>query len=198
MPLLAIAREKHSQLEIQIMAAFNRVDLAKGDADLAVRMARPEEPSLVGRRAFECGWSLYAAATYIGEHGRPARLEDLPKHPLVLYAELMHKGPPLRWLEDYRRENGRFSRVDGIEVAAQMLLAGSGTGLLPCFIGDCTQGLERVLPEPVTSNTGWIVYHESLRNTPRIRVIVDDLVEYFEQKSTYFSGRRDVETRTGA
>ena len=121
-------------------------------------------------------------------------IDELREHQLVLYAEIMHNAEPLRWMENYRSADTRFTRVDSIESATQVLLTGYGIGLLPHFIGECSLGLERVFPEPVTSNTGWIVYHESLRNTARVRTVVDLLAAYFGEQKTFFSGRRNDES----
>lgn len=194
MPLLNTAGVKHPQLDIQLLSAFQRADLAKGEADIAIRMARPDQPSLVGRRALDCGWALYAATAYSAKHGHLKSIDELREHQLVLYAEIMHNAEPLRWMENYRCADTRFTRVDSIESATQVLLTGYGIGLLPHFIGECSLGLERVFPEPVTSNTGWIVYHESLRNTARVRTVVDLLAAYFGEQKTFFSGRRNDES----
>ena len=117
-------------------------------------------------------------------------IDELREHQLVLYAEIMHNAEPLRWMENYRCADTRFTRVDSIESATQVLLTGYGIGLLPHFIGECSLGLERVFPDPVTSNTGWIVYHESLRNTARVRTVVDLLVKFFDAERALFSGQR--------
>ena len=113
MPMLDIARIKYPNLDIQLLGDYRRVDLAKGEADIAVRMARPDELGLVGR------------------------------HPLVLYAESMHNVPPLRWLESHRDAATRFTRVDNLEIAMLYVPVGPqiaghpvGAGRLAVEIGD--------------------------------------------------------------
>ena len=66
---------------------------------------------------------------------------------------------------------------------------GTGIGMLPAFCEATTQGLLRVFGEPVTSNTGWLVYHESARDTARVRAAVDALAEFFEAHAALFSGQ---------
>lgn len=46
-----------------------------------------------------------------------------------------------------------------------------------------------IFPEPVEFTTGWIVYHESMRNTARIRAVIDELVGYFESNANLYSGK---------
>ena len=190
MPMLATEHVKHPQLDIQLTGDYRRADLAKGEADIAIRMSRPNEPSLIGRKVMDCAWCLYATSAYMSRHGSLSGTDKLPEHQLVLYAEPMLNIPQLRWLEDYRDTNTQFSRVDNLEICARMLSAGIGIGCLPCFIGDQQSDLVRALPDVITSNTGWIVYHESLRNTARVRTVVDLLVKFFDAERALFSGQR--------
>lgn len=181
--LLPRLRETHPALHVELDGAFNRVDLAKGEADIAVRMLRPTEPDLVARRAFEEHWFVYASAAYLETHGWPASHEALGDHPLVLYAESMHSIAPLRWMELHKAA-APTSRVDNLEIACQAITSGAGFAVLPGFIGDPVETLQRVFPDPVGANTGWIVYHETSRDAARIRVVVEALAAYFERSET--------------
>ena len=186
--MLPALREKHPGLSVELRGDYRRADLAKGEADVAVRMARPGETDLVGRRAFDCAWCVYASKAYLDAHSRPESHEGLAQHRLVLYAEAMHDIPPLRWLEPYRGPARQLSRFDNLEIVCQAIAADAGIAVLPCFIGDPVKSLQRVFHEPVSVNTGWIIYHETVRDAARIRVVVDALVEFFERNEAMFSG----------
>jgi hypothetical protein len=45
----------------------------------------------------------------------------------------------------------------------------------------------RVFAEPITTNTGWVVYHEAARETARVRAAVDGLLEFFAAHAAVFS-----------
>jgi DNA-binding transcriptional LysR family regulator len=184
--MLPALREKEPLLKIEVSGDFRKVDLAKGEADVALRMVRPSEPSLIARRLFDVGWGLYSSVAYAGTRGTPKTLAELKQHHLVLYDESLHSIEPLQWLEAHRGKD--FLRVDSLEVVAQVIAAGSGIGLLPMFFESFTPGLTRVFKEPVISNTGWIVYHESARDRARVRTAVEALAEFCESNSALFSG----------
>lgn len=186
--MLPALRKTHPSLNVELGGAFHRVDLAKGEADIALRMARPEEPDLVARYAFDCGWLVYASASYLDTRGRPATMEDLAQHELVLYAEAMHRLAPLRWMEAYTSTARQVSRVDNLEIACQAILAGGGIAVLPAFIADPVPELQRVFPDRVAVSPGWVVYHEAARNTSRVRVVADALVAFFLGHEAMFSG----------
>jgi hypothetical protein len=45
-----------------------------------------------------------------------------------------------------------------------------------------------VFAAPVAANTGWVVYHESVREHPRIRAVADAMVAFFEAQAAMFAG----------
>jgi len=187
--MLPAVREKHPLLAIELSADNRTVDLARGEADIAVRMFRPTEPGLVCRRTFELGWGVYASNAYVAEYGSPASMDDLPSHRLVLYVEAMHRVAGPRWIEDHRGTASRLTRVDNTEVAGHVISSGGGIGIIPCIVADARPEMVRVFPAPVAFNTGWIVYHEAMRDTARVRAAVDALVEFYESHVGMFSGR---------
>jgi DNA-binding transcriptional LysR family regulator len=186
--------ERYPQLHVELSGAYQRADLAKGDADIALRMVRPEEPDLVARRAFECGWAAYASTSYLALRGHPASFEALSEHALVLYSSHMHNAPPMRWMEEYKGSARVVSRMDSLETACQAASVGGGVAVLPAFVGDPIPELRRVFTDCVASNTGWIVYHDSLRETARVRVVADALLAFFAAHAPTFSGCAEVAT----
>jgi DNA-binding transcriptional LysR family regulator len=186
--LLPALRQSHPLLGVELRGSFLRADLARGEADIALRMARPAEPDLVARRATETGWCVYAARAYIAARGCPARADDLAQHDLVLYADNLHAAPPTRWLEPYKNPAHTAGRMDSLETACQAAAAGGGIVVLPAFVGDAVPELQRVFAAPVASNTGWVVYHESVRDHPRIRAVADALIAFFQAHEAMFAG----------
>jgi DNA-binding transcriptional LysR family regulator len=186
--LIPALRQSHPLLGVELRGSFARADLARGEADIALRMARPHEPDLVARRAMDTGWCVYAARSYLSAHGCPAVADELNRHDLVLYADNLHSAPPTRWLEPYKNAAHTAARMDSLETACQAALAGGGIVMLPAFVGDAVDELQRVFAAPVASNTGWVVYHESVREHPRIRAVADALIAFFQGHEAMFTG----------
>ena len=186
--VLPALRQAHPSLRVELDGGFQRVDLAKGEADIAVRMVRPEEADLVAGHAFDCGWFAYAAASYLEARGCPQSFDELGRHSLVLYIEALHHVPPLRWMEAYRGDARELLRVDNLEVASQTIAAGGGIAVLPCVIADTVPGLRRVFPERVAVNSGWVVFHESARDTSRVRIVADALKDFLRSHEVMFLG----------
>ncbi len=180
---------KHPNLSVEVGAAYKIVDLAKGEADIAIRMVRPTEIDVIGKRAFEWGNGLYASKSYAEEHGLPTCADDLRNHKLVRYVETMLHVPLFNFVEAYCAGNKSSVRVDSTEMAMGAILSGAGIGVISCYYGDANPNLVRALPEPIAITTGWIVYHESQRGSARIKAVVDLLGETFDQQKDLFAGR---------
>ena len=181
-------RTAHPGLTVEFGGSYQRVDLARGEADLALRFAKPQEPDFVARHATEVGWFVYASQSYLDLEGRPSSHEDLRRHRLVLYVKQMHAVSPLNWMEQYHAGNQNTARVDSLTLACNMVRAGGGIAVLPTFVGDRVPELVRIFPERIGVNSGWIVYHESMRDSARVRAVSDGLIRYFSRHEGLFSG----------
>jgi DNA-binding transcriptional LysR family regulator len=188
--LMSSLRAKRPELTLELCGENRAVDITKGEADIALRMFRPSDPGLVCRQVFEIGWAVYGAESYLAAHPAPAAFSDLAKHQVIRYVNSMHKVPGPRWLEEHRGAASTSVQVDNTEAAAQLVAAGQGLGVLPCPVADVRGDLVRVFAQPVAFGTGYLVYHESARDTACVRAAVAVLAEVFEEHRTHFSGRR--------
>ncbi|MEO7034578.1 MAG: LysR family transcriptional regulator [Polyangiaceae bacterium] len=187
--LMAAVRELRPDLTLEVCGENRAVDLARGEADLALRMFRPSDPDLICRQAFETGWCVYASQTYLSAHGTPTSPDELVNHRLVRYVSNLHKVPGPRWLEEHRGDALGSVQVDNTEVASHVVASGGGISVIPCVVAEERPGMVRVFADPVAYNTGWLVYHESARDTARVRAAVDTLAQVFETHRRVFSGR---------
>jgi DNA-binding transcriptional LysR family regulator len=190
MALLPAATEKYPRLSIEFSAAVKTVDLAKGEADIAIRMSQPRELDLIAKRAFEMGFCVFASKAYLDRHGAPTHPDQLREHKLIRYSEHMLHLPWFAWLETHANKGAPAMRADGTEMATSLVAAGSGIGVLPAFSGDHSPELIRVFAEPIAFAVGWIVYHETARASARVRAVIELLTEFVAAKSEELSGRR--------
>jgi len=189
MPLRDIVSAEHPRLLIELNALARSADLARGEADIAIRFVRPSEADLVARHGCELAMAVYASKAYVSEKGLPASFDELKHHALVQYLPSMQHLPWFAWIEKYANREKPATRVDGTEMAHSMIAAGAGIGVLTCFAGDVSPDLVRVFPDPVAMVDGWIVYHETVRNSARIRAVIDGLTTFFKERAALLAGR---------
>ena len=188
--LLPIVKERYPALELAILVSERPVDLMRGEADIALRTFRPVEPDLILKQTSDGGWGVYAASSYAETRGLPATPEEMSNHQLILYDKKLSDLPGPAWFERYARASGSYIRVNSSTTATQVIASGAGLGVATCLQGDAEPLLVRVFPEPVAFQNCYIVYHESQRDTARIRVVADLLAEFLKLKEGVVSGRR--------
>ena len=188
--LLPLVQERYPALDLAILVSNRLVDLMRGEADIGLRLFRPVEPDLVIKQASDCGWGVYAAKSYAATRGLPASPDELFAHQLILYDDKRNHLPGPAWLDRQARDFGSQIRVDTSTIATQLIASGAGIGVTTCLQGDADPSLVRVFPEPVAFQPCYIVYHESLRGSARIRAMADLLTEFLKAREVQFSGRR--------
>ncbi len=169
-PSLPALWRDHPEVAIHLQSQPDVVSLAARDADLAVRMARPEGASLVVRRLAEIRLSLFAAPAYL--NGRDPATLDLSRERLFAYDDSYGRLPEIAWFQ----ANGlagalamRTASTRGLLTAAK---AGAGIALLPAPLARREGGLIEI-PVPVLPpvRTPWLAVHRDLRRLPHIRVV---------------------------
>lgn len=188
-PIAARARELHPELRVEIAGQLAIADLAKGEADVALRSAKPTAADLVARRGVDVGWYLVASTAYAERSGLPTSEEELAGHPMILYAASMQEVAGPRWAEEHGRGGPGALRLDSPDAVTYAIASGAGLGVIPYPSMHGRADLVRVFPDPVAWNHLWIVYHQSHRDSARVRAVVDLLVRHLEDEACRYTGR---------
>jgi DNA-binding transcriptional LysR family regulator len=173
---------------VEVSSANQQLDLRRREAEIAVRMARPTQPDLTFRLAFRLGWAVYASEAYLVRRGTPATPADLGAHDLLLYSAALAGIAGPHWLEEHQGGGRVVMRADSAQVAAHAAASGVGVTVLPCFLEEELRELRRVFPAPVGFAEGYLVIHEDLRGSTRVKIVVDALAAFFEKHRGLMSG----------
>jgi DNA-binding transcriptional LysR family regulator len=177
-PLLAGFRERETSIAIDIIASNAVSNLLRREADIAVRMVRPAQSSLVARRVGEVRIGAYARKDYLRRRGVPRMPGDVSHHDLI---GLDRDDSIIRAFASFGHRIERDSfliRSDDHLVLWQALRAGLGIGFAATWLADCEPSLERVLPDlPMPTLPVWLAVHREIRSSARIRVLYDFLAE---------------------
>jgi len=191
-PRLATLRREHPGLSIELHSTGKVLDLARREADVAVRMFRSAHESLVVKRVGSLGYGLYASKDYLAR--RPLkRASELRDHPL-LSSEAGPGALDAKWLERLS-QGAKPALVCDLSMALlEACRASAGIAVLPRYVGDREPGLVHVtatlgaIPEAPTE-TIWITVHKDMRDTPRVRVVLDHLAKTIAADATLLVGR---------
>src|SRR5262249_2284657 len=84
-PAIGALRETHPGLRVDLIAGVRSLDIARREADLAVRFARPSASDLVCRKLGEVAFALYASKRYLASKGIPQRGQGLAGFDLIAF-----------------------------------------------------------------------------------------------------------------
>ncbi len=182
-PRLKTFTERYPDIELELVLNDRELDLGRREADVAIRLHPPTQPDLVTRRLFQVHYHLYASRRYVERKGMPASFQDLDSHEILLYAPPVPKPfVQINWLSTVGREgkpprSAAFS-VNSIIALAQAAESSMGIAALPDYLCADRSRLVRVMPEAeAPSFDTYFVYAESLRQSKRIAVFRDFMVE---------------------
>lgn len=191
-PELTEFRRRYPDITLNIRVDSRTMDLLRREADIALRLGEPKEPELIGRRLVTVGFGLYAAPSYL-EHAPPLEtLDDLVHHDLI---GLVQAGSPAQLapgdeLAHLHLPAGRFVFTTN-SAAAQMSAARAGYGIavLSHRWVAMQGGLVPLLPGTnLFEAPMWLLTHEELRHSARIRAVTDFLTERVLANKEQFEG----------
>jgi DNA-binding transcriptional LysR family regulator len=178
-PMLRELHEQHPEIVIEIDTQQELLDLGEGEADIGLRSTAQEAPAgVVGRRICIDDWTLYCSREYGDRHGVPRTRADLTGHAII------GGGGGKLWLhyEAWLRSLGLENQVAMHHASSTGLLSavrsGFGIAVLPCVVADADPDLVRCLPpRDDHGRVMWLLTHERIRHTKRVRLVIDFLYE---------------------
>lgn len=177
-------------IEIELVASHMLANLSRREADLLIREQVPDLASIVTRRLGRVAYAVYGAGALAP--ARPTR-ETLRQMPWAGFDDDHDYMPGQGWLLDLLDGARPAVRVNDWLVLREAARAGAGLAVLPCYLGDGDPALRRLGPvlEEVAADQ-WLLVHRDLRSLPRVRTVMDSLIQLFQRE------RAAIEGRTGA
>lgn len=167
LPELAAARPG---LRIEMAANPGFLSPSRREVDMAITFGAPVTGRLIVEPLTPYQLALYAAPAYFGA-GRapPIDIEDLRALDIVGYVDDLIYAPELRYLDEVLPDLTPRLASSSIRAQREMIAAGGGVGVLPCFMA---QGLMRLLPEQVLiERRFWLSTHREVHDTARLRTV---------------------------
>ena len=187
-PVLYDFRQQYPEIVLKVQVDNRPVDLLHREADIALRLGRPTQPALIARHLLNVGFGLYASPAYLERAGVPDTLQALHEHDMV-GLDPLHR--PIAIDKTFTSEG----QIEGNYVylsnspAAQLAAveAGFGIGVLSHRWVSMRGGLIRLFPDFNAAELElWLVSHEELRYSARIRAVSDFIAERFQADRALF------------
>jgi DNA-binding transcriptional LysR family regulator len=159
---------------LQFLSAEARLDIGRRAADIGIRNRRPEEAWLAGQRLVSENFAVYARADGDAPEGFVATTDTLT--------------PSAIWLRG-RPDAEVVVEASNPRMVLELVLAGAGRAVLPCFVGDAEPRLRRIEP-PIAElvHDAWLVMHHEERHDPAVRLVGQRLARLIRAHRAVFLG----------
>jgi len=177
-PFLAEFLRRYPKITVELLSAQGIVDLVENGIDLAMRIGRLRDSSLIARRVAHMTTGLYATRGYVRRNGNPAKPEDLGSHNCVLFRA--RDGKDSWRLRNHDRsvsvEVSGSIQVDEIPSLHQAIQAGIGIGRISFLTSARMKGIVRVLPRYIADDLPISLVSPSRRLEPTRVVLLRDFL----------------------
>jgi DNA-binding transcriptional LysR family regulator len=183
--ILAEFRQSHAGIRIEIAVSNLMLNLTRRDADVAIRPVKNPPQTLVGRRVARIAFAIYGSPRYLEQH----QFKDLGKYLWVGPDDSLADTSMAHWMRGKLPESEIVLRADSLLALRQAAQAGLGLAALPCYLGDTASDLRCVhRPIPEMETALWVLTHEDLRHTARIRAFTEFAASAFHRRRPLLEG----------
>lgn len=181
---------EHPKVEVELHLGARIVDPVAEGFDLVVRVAQPDEETLlVDHRVCEVRYHACAAPSYIEEQGKPEAPGDLSEHAILHYDR---SDRPRAWTFNGPEDQVRVRLqpilcTNNLEALLEATKLGVGIALLPEFA--ITEELKSgrlitVMPQyQPPSHVVQVIYPPTRHLSARVRLMTDYLIEWFTNRA---------------
>jgi DNA-binding transcriptional LysR family regulator len=177
--LLARMRAALPDIQVELVSSNQVSNLLRREADIAIRMVRPEQGTLVAKKIGDVGVGAYAHSNYLSRRSPIRKPADLLQH------DLIGSDSDTTILQGFQAMGYTVGpeafalRTDDLLVQWQAVRAGLGIGFLANYMARTDADVLRVLPGliEVPDLPMWLAVHREIRTNQRIRAVYDFLAE---------------------
>jgi DNA-binding transcriptional LysR family regulator len=190
-PLIARFRSRYPGVQLELLSENRVIDLARGEADIAVRIVKPTPSSLVAQKVATLGIGLYAQEDYLARSPRLDTPADLRAHAMIGMSAPFDRGPEAQWLERHGIDHYSV-RCNTISLVLAAAAAGVGVAVLPHNLAGMEPTLRRVLREiELEPRSVWLVVHRDVRRRATVRAVLSFLADDFNRNALAIVGSAD-------
>ncbi|MDE2017272.1 MAG: LysR family transcriptional regulator, partial [Hyphomicrobiales bacterium] len=165
-PVFAGFRAAYPDVTLDVIAGPQALNLAKRDADVAIRATNEPGETLVGRRVATLRWRRYGSRAAIERDGP----DSVRAGPWVGFGDNFGALAARNWMERAVEAANVVYRQNTVVGMAEMIASGIGQGMLPAFLAKGKADLAPLSdPDPAWDTGLWLLTHQDLRKSARIR-----------------------------
>ncbi len=167
---LDVLKKYAPEVCVHLNAEHEIADLSRMEADIAIRLRRPENGDYAMRKIGEIQYSVYR------------KTNKSPVHDWVGLCGELANIPEVEWIEEQAGGNPPLMRTNDPSIMLDAIETGLVTGILPVVIGEKKASLERLANAPMVDRDVWLVTRMDMKSSARIIAVNQWIIDCF---STY-------------
>lgn len=187
---LPALRQRCPEIEIELAVAHINANLSRREADLIIRECLPDVPDIVAKPLGHYHYAIYGSRGYIEQHPLALSEDRYRACDWIGFDDDHTRFIGQHWLREKLAKRNPMVRSNNGVVLLDAILKGSGLGVLPCFVGDQEQTLQRLALIPGDGATLHLLVHKDMRQSPAVRLMMDAVTELFVAHNDVLHGER--------
>lgn len=172
--------DAYPNVDVEIVTSHRPYNLARREADVAIRPYRPEQLDLVTRHVGTLSFGLYCSRDVATRHADALAQRDWARLPFVGFDEPRAEFQSDRWLRALPGAPAPWMRCSYGLGILDGVTHGAGLGVLATFLAGDAQDLVAAIPHiPELDQDIWLSMHRSVRTSARVRAVVDFMGQVF-------------------
>jgi DNA-binding transcriptional LysR family regulator len=166
-------RALHPGLVVEILDDIRPLDLARNEADFAIRLVPSTQRDLISRTLCVMNWRMFASESYLARRGRPSAVHNLAGHDVIGFDERLANVPGAQWLAEHAKDATIVLRGNSMHAVLDAAAAGLGLAVVPHFLAARDGRLQQVADDVLGTRTLSLVVHADLKKVARVRATMD-------------------------
>jgi DNA-binding transcriptional LysR family regulator len=186
-PSLPRLRKSYPGIAVEVDSGHQFRNLARGEADIALRNRRPEQNALLSRKVGSVAIAFFASRTYLAQHGAP--VDSFAGHDVIIFGEELRGMPGYQRMVELARNSNIVMRCNEIMPLLSAARADLGITAMPAIAAQGDEELVPVWPGIVGLPEIFLVTHRDLRQQARIRIVYEFIVKLCTENAGGLAGR---------
>lgn len=187
-PHIKTFTDQYPKIQIELVSSTSIIDLGKREADIAVRISPKPPEHLIGRPIVPLAHGVYGSEEYFKKSASKKDANKKSTHADSLILWLQEETKP-KWANDHFPDGKVVARVSDVVTMMELVKNHMGLARMPCYVADAEPMLRRLDLALVPSDWRvWVLSHQDLRDTARVRACRTFLVDIIQQQSDLIQG----------
>lgn len=191
MPVLKAHRDRWPDVQVQLITSYRRFDLARGEADLALRAGVSfDGDNVLVRDMPIASWGVYGSRRLAAEGRLPTSASELRNHPIAGGEGNLALLPSFHWLERLAGPNGFAMRCNSFAAIRSVIVDGIAISNMPCVVGERDPELVRCFPPERSLDVQlYLAARRDALRRPAVRDLFEAIDRHCKENAALLSGR---------